>query len=63
VSDMHENPPDDDFDSLYRRTFSRDVDGPSESVRRAVLRHAAELADSTVAEAITRLLLDERNRH
>jgi glutamyl-tRNA reductase len=27
------------------------------------LRHAAELADSTVAEAITRLLVEERNRH
>jgi glutamyl-tRNA reductase len=27
------------------------------------LRHAAELADSTVSEAITRLLLEDRNRH
>jgi glutamyl-tRNA reductase len=27
------------------------------------LRHAAELADSTLAETITRLLIDERNRH
>jgi len=50
VSDMHENPPDDDFDSLYRRTFSRDGDGPSESVRRAVLRHAAELAANRAAD-------------
>jgi len=27
------------------------------------LRHAAELADSTLAETITRLLIEERNRH
>jgi len=47
---MHENRPDDDFDSLYRRTFSRVVDGPSESVRRAVLRHAAELAANRAAD-------------
>jgi hypothetical protein len=47
---MHENRPDDDFDSLYRRTFSGDVGRPSESVRRAVLRHAAELAQNRAAD-------------
>jgi glutamyl-tRNA reductase len=27
------------------------------------LRHAAELADSALAEAVTRLLTEERDRH
>ncbi len=47
---MSENQPDDDFDSLYRRAFSGDVGRPSESVRRAVLRHAAELAANRAAD-------------
>jgi hypothetical protein len=47
---MHENQPDDDLDSLYRRAFSGDVGRPSESVRRAVLRHAAELAANRAAD-------------
>jgi hypothetical protein len=47
---MHENQPGDDFDSLYRRAFSGDVGRPSESVRRAVLRHAAELAANRAAD-------------
>lgn len=45
---MTELPPDenssDDVDERYRRASSREVGRPSESVRRAVLRHAADLA-------------------
>ncbi len=43
---MNERPPneEDDVDEQYRRASARDGSGPSESVRRAVLRHAAELA-------------------
>ena len=45
---MNELPPDenssDDVDERYRRASSREVGRPSESVRRAVLRHAADLA-------------------
>jgi hypothetical protein len=38
----HERP--DDADELYRRASALDVSRPSESVRRAVLEHAAQLA-------------------
>jgi len=43
---VNERPPnqEDDLDEKYRRASARDGSGPSESVRRAVLRHAAELA-------------------
>jgi hypothetical protein len=43
---VNERPPneEDDVDEQYRRASARDASGPSESVRRAVLRHAAELA-------------------
>jgi hypothetical protein len=34
----------DEIDERYRRLSDRDSSGPSEAVRRAVLRHAAELA-------------------
>src|ERR1700679_1971206 len=34
----------DETDDLYRRLSARDSSAPSEVVRRAVLRHAAELA-------------------
>lgn len=45
---MNERPPEeesaDELDELYRQASSRDESAPSESVRRAVLRHAADLA-------------------
>jgi len=45
-------PPDeDDVDELYRRASARDSSGPSESVKSAVLRHAAELAAQRAAQA------------
>ena len=42
---MNERPPneDDDVDERYRRASARDASRPSESVRRAILRQAAEL--------------------
>jgi hypothetical protein len=39
----------DDVDALYRRASARDTGGPSESVRRAVLEHAARLAAERAA--------------
>jgi Ankyrin repeats (3 copies) len=42
---VSQQPPDEgEVDELYRRASARDSSAPSESVRNAVLRHAAELA-------------------
>ena len=53
---MNEIPPGDEqpdeADEHYRRLSDRDSSGPSEAVRRAVLRHAAELAAQARAERI-----------
>jgi Ankyrin repeats (3 copies) len=48
---VKERPPneDDDIDEQYRRASARDASRPSEPVRRAVLRHAAELAAQRAA--------------
>ena len=50
---MNELPPtpedSDDVDALYRRASARDAGRPSESVRRAILDHAAQLAVSRAA--------------
>jgi hypothetical protein len=52
---MNEVPPDqgeaDDVDDLYRRASAADSSRPSESVRRAVLDHAAQLAAQRSREA------------
>jgi hypothetical protein len=52
---MNEVPPDqgeaDEVDDLYRRASSADTSRPSESVRRAVLEHAAQLAAQRSREA------------
>jgi hypothetical protein len=49
---VNERPPneDNDVDELYRRASARDASRPSESVRRAVVRHAAELAARRAAQ-------------
>ncbi len=49
---MNERPPneDDEVDEQYRRASARDASRPSESVRHAVLRHAAELAAQRAAQ-------------
>lgn len=44
MNDPDENQADHDLDALYRRAAAPDASRPSESVRRAVLRHAADLA-------------------
>ena len=53
---MNEVPPDqgeaDDVDDLYRRASAADSSRPSESVRRAVLDHAAQLAAQRSREAV-----------
>jgi hypothetical protein len=41
----------DDVDEIYRRLSARETSGPSESVRRAVLDHAARLAAERTAAA------------
>jgi hypothetical protein len=55
---MNEIPPPneeaDDVDERYRRLSDRDPSGPSGAVRRAVLRHAAELASAVDRPAATR---------
>ena len=52
---MNEVPPDqgeaDEVDDLYRRASAADTSRPSESVRRAVLDHAAQLAAQRSREA------------
>jgi hypothetical protein len=50
VSERPPSPEDsDDVDALYRRASARDASRPSESVRRAVLDHAAQLAANRAA--------------
>jgi hypothetical protein len=50
VNELPPTPEDsDDVDALYRRASARDAGRPSESVRRAVLDHAAQLAVSRAA--------------
>jgi hypothetical protein len=50
VSEVPPNPEPDDLDDRYRRASGRDPSRPSESVRRAVLRHATELAKQRAAD-------------
>jgi hypothetical protein len=50
VNELPPTPEDsDDVDALYRRASARDAGRPSESVRRAILDHAAQLAVSRAA--------------
>jgi Meckel syndrome type 1 protein len=50
VSELPPSPEDsDEVDALYRRASARDTGRPSESVRRAVLDHAAQLAANRAA--------------
>jgi hypothetical protein len=50
VNELPPTPEDsDDVDALYRRASARDASRPSESVRRAILDHAAQLAVSRAA--------------
>jgi ankyrin repeat protein len=50
VSELPPSPEDsDEVDALYRRASARDASRPSESVRRAVLDHAAQLAVNRAA--------------
>jgi hypothetical protein len=50
VSELPPSPEDsDEVDALYRRASARDAGRPSESVRRAVLDHAAQLAANRAA--------------
>ena len=50
MSELPPSPEDsDDVDALYRRASARDASRPSESVRRAVLDHAAQLAVTRAA--------------
>jgi hypothetical protein len=50
VSELPPSPEDsDEIDALYRRASARDGSRPSESVRRAVLEHAAQLAANRAA--------------
>ena len=51
-------PPEEVLEYLANTLTNRLLHGPTQA-----LRHAAEMADSVVAEAITRLLTEERNRH
>jgi hypothetical protein len=48
IPTMNEEP--DETDERYRRLSDRDPGGPSEAVRRAILRHAAELAAQVPTE-------------
>jgi hypothetical protein len=50
VNELPPSPEDsDEVDALYRRASARDASRPSESVRRAVLDHAAQLAENRAA--------------
>jgi hypothetical protein len=44
-------PPHDDFDARYRRISAADPSRPSDAVRRAILAHAAQVADARRAPA------------
>jgi len=50
VNEVPPNPEPDDLDDRYRRASGRDPSRPSESVSRAVLRHATELAKQRAAD-------------
>ena len=51
MSDSNENRPDDEVEALYRRASQVDTSRPSESVRRAILHHAATLAAKSAPTA------------